>query len=131
MPGCGPACTKVLRWETFGCLRVEAPWALGLLVGSGGPSQEHHLLLPQSGNRRDSTEFTKAVKEVPFPPSTCSLPSGGRAQNSAWPSKAQELPPPLMVRGGKGETARPAGCGVEGLWAGLLAGHEKGQPGVG
>lgn len=101
MPGCGPACTKVLRWETFGCLREEAPWAHGLLVGSWWPSQEHHLLLPPSGNRRDSPAFTKAVKEVPFPPSTCSLPFGGRAQNSAPLSNSQELPPPLMVRGGK------------------------------
>lgn len=81
-----PACRRqpgALRMKLGECQ------SFGVQVRSGLPSQEKHLLLPQSGNSRDSA-FTEGVKEAPlhpshllsFPPSTCFLPTWVRAQNS-------------------------------------------------
>lgn len=75
------------RGRQPGALRMKLGeyQSFGLQVRSGLPSQEKHLLLPQSGNSRDSTAFTEGVKEAPlhpshllsFPPSTCFLPTWG------------------------------------------------------
>lgn len=98
--------------------------ALGLQVRSGLPSQEEPLLLlPQSGNRRDSTAFSKEVKRgisasqplLSFPPPPVPSLLRVRAPNSAWLSKPQgaapllTVPAPARQEWGVGGERRPSG----------------------